>query len=112
MTPTQKLVLAFVASHIDRHGSSPSLEEIAIGLGRASTSKGNICARVGQLVKRGLLCRLPGSHVRNLQVTELGRARLGRAANDVGPIAPVAPVDLSAVPTRALVAELGRRAHG
>lgn len=106
MTRTQKRVLAFVAGFIKRHGHSPSLNEIAAGIGLSATSKGAVSDHVRRLVERGYLRREPGAGARSLLVTDAGRAALDTLEPPIGVI------DLAAVPTADLVAELGRRAHG
>jgi repressor LexA len=90
MTRTQMKALNFVRSYVAQHGFSPSYDEIATALGVAS--KGN--------VHRVVMALLESGHLR--------RERSGRR----NLVAVVAANDLSTVPTAALIAELGRRAHG
>lgn len=61
LTPLQDRMLRFIAAR----DTSPSFEEIKVGLGLAS--KGNVHTVVNQLVDRGYLRRLP-HRARSLEV--------------------------------------------
>lgn len=67
-------VLAFVIERIVRTGTSPTLDEIADGL-VPRVSKARAQELVEQLVRAGLLQRVPGS-VRNLRVCGVDECRI------------------------------------
>ena len=70
MTHRQIQTLRFVSEWIQEHGFSPSLQEIAKGLGSKSVS--TVHGLVEALQNRGLVTRLYGMS-RSLEVTEKGR---------------------------------------
>lgn len=67
LTESCAKALAFVGGFIDTHGWSPSIQEIANGVGWKS--KGHTKTVVDMLVERGYLARLPGRH-RSLAVLQ------------------------------------------
>jgi repressor LexA len=70
MTHRQIQTLRFISEWIRDHGFSPSLQEIAKGLGGKSVS--TVHGLVEALQNRGLVSRLYGMS-RSLEVTEKGR---------------------------------------
>ena len=86
MTPRQKECRDFVAERIAATGCSPSFQEVGEHLG--IVSKASVHRLIAGLLAQGKLVRTPGSTRRNLALPG---------------------VDLSAVDTPVLVAELERR---
>jgi repressor LexA len=60
LTPNQQRVLAYIAKHIERHGSAPTLREISENLGLSSHSSAQ--DYVEALVRKGAIERLPASN--------------------------------------------------
>lgn len=85
MTEQQKRVYDFIRSRLVESPVAPSFEEIGQEIG--TSSKSSVHRLVSALVDQGLIIRRPG------------RARSIALAG----------LDLSTVPTEALVAELGKR---
>jgi repressor LexA len=70
MTRRQIQTLRFISEWIREHGFSPSLQEIAAGLGVSSLASAH--GLVEALTNRGMVTRLYGMS-RSLEVTEKGR---------------------------------------
>lgn len=64
--------LAYIISHIIRHGFSPTYEEIGDGLGGISQAR--VKQLVAQLIKLGSVVRTAGKQ-RNLRVRDLSESR-------------------------------------
>jgi SOS-response transcriptional repressor LexA len=96
MSPRQRRVLEFVAKFIDKTGFSPTLQEIAIGVGISARSKGAICTILKRLETEGYVERAAPAGRRALRLTAEGRREL------VG-------FRLVDVPTSVLWAEIERR---
>lgn len=72
VTPTQHKIYEFIKKYIDKHGYSPSLTEIAEGIGIGGRSKSLISRYVHTLVKAGYL---------ELETGQYRQIRLKEAAN-------------------------------
>ena len=86
LTPLESRLLSFIQEFVRRHGASPTLSEIAVGLGQQS--RGTVHRYVQSLVDKGVLLHRPGSK-RGLRLAEaaeqhpptlplLGRIAAGR----------------------------------
>lgn len=82
MTPTQKKIYQYIQSYIEEHGYSPSLVEIAEGIGISPKSISLISRCIHALVDAGLL-RFHKKGYRNIEVvseTKAGLPLMGRIA--------------------------------
>lgn len=98
MTPRQLGLLKFVRAYVDREGVPPSFEEMKAAMGLAS--KSGIHRLINALQEQGCVAKsVPDrQRQRNWELTAKGRA----ATTESG--------TLASIPTRALEAELARRA--
>jgi repressor LexA len=101
MTPRAHQTLKFVSDYIARNGYSPSIREIGQGIGNSSVN--SVHRLVSGLISDGYLTRKAG-RARSLEVASVND-------NCASADARGARVDLSAVATAVLLAELLRR-HG
>lgn len=93
MTPATLKVLDFVRDYSEAHFMAPTIEEIRVGLGRAS--KSGIARQIDMLVRDGLIRRTQGSAHRNLRLVI-------KPTKDRGEF-------LQCIPTRLMLLELERR---
>lgn len=68
-TPTQQRVFDFIQTHLDREGYSPSLSEIARGIGLSPKSVSLISRCIKALTAAGKLTQESGSGYRRVQLT-------------------------------------------